>query len=294
MRTRLAARPDPSTIQSGSDRRASIRALRSELRAFSDEQIECKHSAALSGGCSGHALSLACGTHEWFGSDHVAGITYPPLALLIDMAARSVCEPAQPGCAVWIGRACWPYPHALCQRAASGSIRTELLDRSIFVDPPDRATRVWSIDLALRSTGSTLVIADGSGLSMAESRRLQLAASSSGSAGLFARPEHARAALSAASTRWMVEPASENAQDHGGDRIDRKLATRDQAWTVHLLRCKGLQPTSRSARHWTVRRDHATGALDEWAPNHGRLAAAMDDRSAFPPESTRQQAQRGA
>lgn len=269
MRTKCHCESGPVTIQSRSSRTAVIEALRSELRVYRDEQTTPKHPLGHLDVRSGSALSLSAGTHEWFGAEDVDGIAAPPLALLADLARRKIREPASGGYVVWIGRACWPYPHALCSRVPDLDTDTSLLARSLFVDPPDHATRVWAIDLALRSVGAMLVIADGSGLSMAESRRLQLAASSSGTAGVLVRPERDQAEISAARTRWLVEPACET-------------GILDQAWTVHLLRCKGLQPASWSARKWVVRRDHATGTCDPWTPHHGGVVDAVDDRSAAP------------
>jgi hypothetical protein len=63
-----------------------------------------------------------------------------------------------------------------------GATDQRLLDRSVFVDPATPAERVWAIELALRCAGVAAVIADGTALSMAESRRLQLAATSTNDA----------------------------------------------------------------------------------------------------------------
>lgn len=118
------------------------------------------------------------------------------------------------GVAIWIGRRCWPYPHLLARAGAP------LLARSLFVDPLDAGERVWAIDLALRCAAVSVVVADASGLDMASSRRLQLAAEagaiaadragSAGGLGLLLRPGREVSSLSAARTRWLVrrEPSS--------------------------------------------------------------------------------------
>jgi protein ImuA len=90
-----------------------------------------------------------------------------------------------------------------------------------------------------------VVVADGSRLTLNETRRLQLAAEAGGALGLLLRPAHEIQELSAARTRWRVGPALS--------------ADSDQRWTVDLLRCKGLRPTESGARRWAVQRSHATG-----------------------------------
>ena len=220
---------------------------------------------------------LGGGVHEWFDGCERDGGWRPALAVLIDLAWRSIERNA--GHVVWVGRRCWPYAHALIRRDAPeprrdatgprrdatgprcdapgpGTGDRRLLERSVFVDPPGRGERVWAIELALRCAGVAAVVGDGSELCMAETRRLQLAAGASERAAvaLLARPGRERGELSAARTRWMVRPCvSQMGETRAGD----------QAWTVELLRCKGLQPSG-SVRRWAVRRDHATGAIGEW------------------------------
>jgi hypothetical protein len=216
---------------------------------------------------SGVDLALRPGLHEWFAPE-VGSVWIPPLAVLIDLAHRAlIAFPGRPGgrAVVWIGRRCWPFPHALvCRDPAGGAGDRRLLTRSVFVDPPGRAERVWAMDLALRSPGVAAVVADGAGLAMPESRRLQLAAG--GAVGLLARPDRERRELSAARTRWAVAPS----RAHGAGQV----------WTVELLRCKGAQPTDGGVRRWAVRRDHATGAMDEWTACDVDLAPDVADRPA--------------
>ena len=86
------------------------------------------------------------GVHEWFGVVHATRGWAPPLGILLHLALRRL--EGTPGCVVWIGRRCWPYPHVLNGHG---------LRRSIFVDPPDGASRLWTIDLAARCPGVTAV-----------------------------------------------------------------------------------------------------------------------------------------
>lgn len=86
------------------------------------------------------------------------------------------------------------------------------------------------MDLALRSPAVAAVIADASGLDMASSRRLQLAAEAGlerggGGLALLVRPPDEARELSAAATRWRVAcvPAT----------------GRSARWSLELLRRKG-------------------------------------------------------
>lgn len=82
----------------------------------------------------------------------------------------------------------------------------KLLRRWLVIDTPRVAERIWAIDATLRCRGM-IVLADGSGLDTAATRRLQLAAEAGGSLGLIARPPRERDRISIAETRWEVSPA---------------------------------------------------------------------------------------
>jgi hypothetical protein len=157
-------------------------------------------------------------------------------------------------------------------------IQDSLLPRSIFIDPPDDASRVWAIDLALRSSAADVVIADGSKLKMAESRRLQLAAARGRALGLLARPSWEGAELSAAATRWRV----------------RRTPSPSHAprWIVELLRCKQFQGRSGlqvSSAVGACGRDGGMGAweVEYGAPGCVHLVADVVDRSGSPPAQAR-------
>ncbi|MFI4897592.1 MAG: ImuA family protein [Phycisphaerales bacterium JB059] len=154
-------------------------------------------------------------------------------------------------------------PHAT---AFGGDPR--LLERSLFVSSDHLAERVWAIDLALRCPGVGVVIADGSGLGMRDSRRLQLAASSEGALCLLGRPWREQGEISAAWTRWLVRP--------------KATPTTSPHWSVQLLRCKGSQASDKEARQWTVRRDHETNDVGVVPELRGRVGApARSARRAF-------------
>jgi len=210
------------------------------------------------------APRLGPGAHEWFASD-ADGVDAPPLAVLIDLARRHAGETR---CVAWIGRRCWPHPHALVRRVPEGEADHRLLQRSIFVDPPSRNESLWAADAALRR--GALVVADASGLTMPASRRLQLAAASGRTHALLARPPGDRRSLSAARTRWLVRPAAE----------ERDAPT----WTVQLVRCKGVQPGIGRARRWVAQRDHATGAITKWQARDVGVAPELDHGRAPAPD----------
>ncbi|MHC5112813.1 MAG: ImuA family protein [Planctomycetota bacterium] len=180
--------------------------------------------------------------HEWFGAD-------PPLHLLTHLARRSLITDerqgargggAQGGVVIWIGRRVWPFP-------TPEVVGGPLLERSLFVDPPDDSSRLWAIDLVLRNEAVGAVIADGCRLEMSQTRRLQLAAESGGAPGrtrsaallVLARPLAELEELSAAATRWRVTSSpSPNARPR---------------WQLEQLRAKG---------HYLIRDDLQDEAAD--------------------------------
>ena len=187
--------------------------------------------------------------HEWFGL---------PVAVLLGLVGAILPDVGQTRI-LWIGRRCWPYPPSLV--GPSGD--RQLLERSVFVDPPTRDERLWAIDVALRSSAALVVVADGAGLTMAGSRRLQLAAEAGGTVGLLARPPNERGELSAAATRWLVSPGP----------VDGTNPARP-TWTVELLRRKGLRPIAEDARRWAVRLDDGARLVSVDADVPDRPAAA--------------------
>lgn len=200
----------------------------------------------------------------------------PPLLVATHLARRAVAEALERSAlrrteaahVVWIGRNAWPYPDALERQVTvdecstsrpnespeggeldvvlglePGTVRanersTSLLERSLFVDAKDPGARLWAIDTALRCASVTAVIADGSDLAMAATRRLQLAARETGALVLCLRPLRERNVVSAATTRWHV------AREPGLDGRDPRWGPR---WRVTLLRAKGTQELCRSA-----------------------------------------------
>lgn len=199
--------------------------------------------------------------HEWFGEEEQAGSRgfrgfrglrglqgwLPPLAVVAHGAGQAL-RAAQAGSArnlgvIWIGARCQPF---------GALLQDEVLRRaSIFAEPADEASRLWAADVAIRCPDAAAVVIDGTGFDMAATRRLQLAAASTGCAALLLRPPWEMKKLSAARTRWRVMP--------------EVSSTGKPRWTVHLLRCKGMQPAMGSlaaaAAQWTVEWDGAKGIV---------------------------------
>jgi protein ImuA len=210
------------------------------------------------------AGELAAGAvHEWLAGDGADGEASrgwtAPLCVLIELA-RSAMSCGH-GAVVWIGRACRPHAWSLVRHAdGAGGVDASLLERSLLVDPSDRASALWAIDSALRSPGVCVVVADGRGMDMASTRRLQLGAESTGSVVLLARPLSELRTLSAAATRWIVRPEPRLI----GGRVDERVDVVRACWRVELARSKGLSGVS----SWADKR--VTSRCVEW--DHGACA----------------------
>ena len=257
--------------------------------------------------------------HEWFSAawghgnstarkPHVGGQRgrwLPPLTIMLHLGRCAMAQANEANqLVVWIGRRCWPHAAALrnVETSKRQNVKTNetrsvfhfdvstfrLFDVCLFIDPPDDAARLWAIDLALRSPAVAAVIADGSNLDMAHTRRLQLAAESpgSGAIGLFARPMWELDELSAARTRWHVSSSLDFSTFRFFDVSSR--------WRIELLRCKGMRPAAGRAivardQHdqsgSSLRSDPACAHHRAWTVEVSRaesgihLSADMADRS---------------
>lgn len=185
--------------------------------------------------------------HEWFSPDEgEAGEQrwHPPLGVLMHLARRALAR--GPGWAVWVGRGCWPHGHGLVGEGDEALARSLWVSDEVRNSPKSEVrspksggrrgkrrwageidARLWAIDLAARSPGVRVVIADGSGVDMAASRRLQLAAEAGQTLVLLGRPWADRQLISAATTRWHVSPVVTQGNE--------------PRWQMELLRCKGSQ-----------------------------------------------------
>ena len=180
---------------------------------------------------------LCIGIHEWFYGDTPDTKPCDPhsrlplwawdrqwwpaaLTLMAWMAGR-ILRRSEHKYLFWIGGAQFLPTIQLLAAILPGH---RLIERCIFIDPPNQSDRIWTIDQALRSGAAAAVIANGAGADMAASRRWQLAATAGGVCGLLARPPWEIHAPCLAVTRWQVQPAPTN--------------TGNPHWYVRLLRCK--------------------------------------------------------
>ncbi len=199
--------------------------MRTDVAGLAQKLLELQHrraparSAALTLGDAPPVAFAA--SHEWFSDDVTRGVAWRPALGVMLALARS----ASGLNLALIGRRVWPEAHAWA----------EALPRCLWVDPPSLAQRLWAIDTALRLLRGGVVLADGSGLNLGATRRVQLAAEAGGSMALLARPWAQAGQLSAAASRWRVEPAPTEA--------DRPR------WRVTLLRHKAATPWAQ--RGWS-------------------------------------------
>ncbi|MBL8762362.1 MAG: hypothetical protein JNL50_13785 [Phycisphaerae bacterium] len=180
--------------------------------------------------------------HEWFESEA------PPRAALAHVTTRAIHARALEQ-VIWIGREVFPYPLYLDPRVRSASL---------FIDAPDPDARLWAADLALRSGARAGVIADASRFTLACTRRLQLAARSGEGVALLARPRAEETVLSAATTRWLVEPARQS---------------RGVGWMLTLLRNKDNPTLAAERPRWVL---HAGARGDDGVRVHPVVASGTD------------------
>lgn len=236
------------------DRSNVIEALRERLAAY--------QPASRAGAVQTVAGPLALGAvHEWCGGE--AGAGWMPALCVLAGVARSLGE----GVVVWVGKRCRPHPCVLTGRCERGPGES-LLARSILVEAPDGPSRLWAMETALRSACVVAVIGDACAMDIACTRRLQLAAESTGAIAMLARPRAEARVLSSATTRRLVIPAV----GQGADARPR--------WRIELVRSRGtcgdaLMVTSRD--RWCVEWDHGTGALVALSGvEHGSGASAAE------------------
>lgn len=194
---------------------------------------------------------LCVGIHEWFYGDmsdsksSVLKPRLPPrpwdqqwwpaaLTLMAWMAGR-ILRQSEHKYFFWIGGNCFIPTIQLLAAILPGR---GLLERCIFMDPPNQSDRIWTIDQALRSGAAAAIIANGAGANIAASRRWQLAATAGGVCGLLARPPWEIDEPCLAITRWHVQPAP--------------TGTSNPQWHVRLLRCKPPMAAMAADRQWIV------------------------------------------
>jgi len=166
--------------------------------------------------------------HEWL-MPEARGILAPPATFILHLAKHARERLKRP-MVVWIERDFWPSPHVV-----AAVLGQEALKDCLFLAPPSEDEKLWATTEALRSRVVALTIAPFQGLRLATTKKLALAAKEGGGVGCVLRPESARGALTAAASRWCVQP--QPAEDVV------------QSWRLSIERWKGKQPLQ---REWVV------------------------------------------
>lgn len=133
--------------------------------------------------------------------------------------------------------------------------------RLFIIEPANRRMALWAFEECLRTRRLAAVLAEIDHLALVESRRLQLAAEAHGVAAIVLRAygagkTMAKAAASAARTRWRVAALTSRASEGVGA----------PCWRVTLAHCRGGRSgewiVEQQAKTWRVV-DDAVAALPE-------------------------------
>ncbi|GGF12156.1 hypothetical protein GCM10011611_17230 [Aliidongia dinghuensis] len=156
------------------------------------------------------------------------------------------------------------------------------------------ADLLWAMEEGLKTPGLAAVLGEPHGLDLTASRRLQLAAESTGGVGLVLRRAQAadadqRGKATAAVTRWRVASAPSLADlpnlDLPGLAVPRDFGLMRGRWRVSLERCRGAVPIydgvsgDGSYGEWLVEETDATSAV--------AVAQQLGDRSGASPAAVR-------
>ena len=147
-------------------------------------------------------------------------------------------------------------------------------DRLILVEAGSKVLEV--MEEALRHPGLLGVVGEIDGrLGLTASRRLQLAAETSGAIGFAIRrsrqfDDPQLCAPSAAVSRWRVAALPRSNLSHGSPRASPERMLGPAVWQLDLLRCRGMRTALPT--HWILERCDETHRLS--------LAAALADRPA--------------
>ncbi len=232
----------PADLQERTRKRLLLAALRAQLARLDRSSARPEPCAPASLPLGLEALDrtlpgqgLAQGVlHELWGEPHQAAALGFGLSLLGRFS--------QQGPVVWIAKHSDLYGPGL---AAFDLAWRDLL----AVTATGREARLWALEEALRNPGVSAALAEIDRLTLTQSRRLQLAAESSGTTAFVLRPsgnlrqDDLVLAPSAAWTRWWIRPLPRAAIAAPVEAADRWQLT-PIAWQLDLLRCRGGQTGS--------------------------------------------------
>lgn len=170
---------------------------------------------------------------------------------------------------VWIGKRCWPSPFLLNSLdTAETPPAYRLLQRSLFIDPPNNASILWAIETCLRSRAVHLVIATCPRVSRTTTQRLAYVARTNNTTALLLRAAADITAPTYATSRWSISPAP---SAHDAAR-----------WELRLLKLTG---TSHRQLSWVVELQSREHTLSHTIPlstgllHAQRLSAASSQES---------------
>lgn len=146
-------------------------------------------------------------------------------------------------------------------------------DRLIAVRAVRRSDALWVMEEGLRCGALSAVLGEIDGVDLTASRRLQLAAESSGVTGFLLRSEGERRlpeSASVAVTRWRLAASPSRFADEPGVGAAR--------WRVTLERCRSGRPGAWVLEwkdgEWAERREEAPHAAPQSPKRLGRVAGA--------------------
>jgi protein ImuA len=251
--------PDETFAVSSPSRAAELARLRARIRRL--EQGGRATAKTLSLGLPELDAALPEGglplgaVHELVASDAADGAVFGLAAHWLGLAQRREAGKW----VLWCGRARHLYAPGL--RLAGLDPR-----HLVTVQAPRDEEALWVLEEALRCRDLAGAVAEIDGLSLAQSRRLQLAAEAGGIGFLLRAPGASSGeglGVSAAVTRWRIAALPSAAGPAPG-----VLAV--PRWRLELMRCRGGRPAS-----WIVEGE-------DGAPGGFALAAALRDGSDRP------------
>lgn len=175
-------------------------------------------------------LSTGC-FHEWTLQNKATSkgknLWQPPFCVLLTVISHVVAHNPifKNSIIAWVGDRCWLTPSFITSTLPLDT-SCKILNKSIYLNPPTKAKRLWAAIEILRSHLASILVLDGSGFNFNSTRRLHLATTKATNLCLVMRPPWELNCHSVAQTRWRVSPLP-------SEKTNSK-------WCVELLRCKGI------------------------------------------------------
>jgi len=194
------------------------------------------------------------GVHEAFGQGDAAGLRLPAMSMALHLAWRAVMQSPSPCRVLWVGRHAWPHPRSLLGslRGLRGGWRQRLDARlwqaSVLVDADGLHDRLWAAEMSLQAPAAALVVADGAGMNLTATRRLQLAATTCPV--LLLRPAEEARVPSAALLRWHVQAGTHLERPAWTARAFRVRSGLPQAWLDAVVRWEAWWERGEDAVAW--------------------------------------------